>query len=115
LTGKRPLLLYTAACWSCRRPSAAAKQCARCRQRHSHYKCSKWPVAHGARLAVGPKGLDRVGRQNPSAEAETREGDGKGSPLYRLHMWYMRWGNTHEGMQMVRRFAEKEMDESSDC
>ena len=26
---------------------------------------------------------------------------------------YMRWGNTHEGMQMVRRFAEKEMDESS--
>jgi hypothetical protein len=28
-------------------------------------------------------------------------------------MWYMRWGNTHEGMQMVRRFAEKEMDESS--
>jgi len=63
---------------------------------------------------IGPKGLDRVGRQNPSAEAETREGDGKGSPLYRLHMWYMRWGNTHEGMQMVRRFAEKEMDESSD-
>ena len=62
---------------------------------------------------IGPKGLDRVGRQNPSAHAETREGDGKGSLLYRLHMWYMRWGNTHEGMQMVRRFAEKEMDESS--
>ena len=55
--------------------------------------------------------IDRVGRQNPSAEAETREGDGKGSLLYRLHMWYMRWGNTHEGMQMVRRFAEKEMEE----
>ena len=53
--------------------------------------------------------IDRVGRQNPSAEAETREGDGKGSLLYRLHMWYMRWGNTHEGMQMVRRFAEKEI------
>ena len=63
---------------------------------------------------IGPKGLDRVGRQNPSAEAETREGDGKGSPLYRLHMWYMRWGNPHAGMQMVRRFAEKEMEESSD-
>ena len=63
---------------------------------------------------IGPKGLDRVVRKNPSAEAETREGDGKGSPLYRLHMWYMRWGNTHEGMKMVRIFAEKDNGESSD-
>ena len=63
---------------------------------------------------IGPKGLDRVSRQNPSAEAERSEGDGKGSPLYRLHMWYMRWGNTHEGMKMLRRFAEKDDGESSD-
>ena len=64
---------------------------------------------------IGPKGLDRVSRQNPSAEAERSERDGKGSPLYRLHMWYMRWGNTHEGMKMLRRFAEKDDGESSDC
>ena len=64
---------------------------------------------------IGPKGLDRVAGKNPSAEAERSEGDGKGSPLYRLHMWYMRWGNTHEGMKMLRRFAEKDDGESSDC
>ena len=58
--------------------------------------------------SIGPLGLDRVGALNPSAVAERSEGDGKGSPLYRLHMWYMRWGNTNEGMKMVRRFAEKE-------
>ena len=27
--------------------------------------------------------------------------------LFRLNMWYMRWGNTDEAMKMVRRFAEK--------
>jgi hypothetical protein len=39
--------------------------------------------------------LDRVARQNPSAASETTStaGDGKGSPLYRLKMWYMRWGS----------------------
>ena len=56
----------------------------------------------------------RVGALNPSAVAERSEGGGKGSPLYRLHMWYMRWGNTNEGMKMVRRFAEKENGESPD-
>ena len=55
-----------------------------------------------------PTGLDRVARQNPSAVSETNAGDGKGSPLYRLNMWYMRWGNTKQGMQMVRRFAKKD-------
>ena len=38
--------------------------------------------------SIGPLGLDRVGALNPSAVAERSEGDGKGSPLYRLHMWY---------------------------
>ena len=42
---------------------------------------------------------------NPSACAESR--DGKGSPLFRLNMWHMRWGNTDEAMKMVRRFAKK--------
>ena len=36
-------------------------------------------------------GLDRVACQNPSAVSESKTGDGKGSPLYRLNMWYMRW------------------------
>ena len=56
---------------------------------------------------IPPNGLDRVARHNPSARAESREGDGKGSPLFRLNMWYMRWGNTDQAMKMVRRFAEK--------
>jgi hypothetical protein len=55
-----------------------------------------------------PTGLDRVARQNPSAVSETNAGDGKGSPLYRLNMWYMRWGDTKQAMQMVRRFAKKD-------
>jgi len=48
-----------------------------------------------------------VARQNPSAVSETKTGDGKGSPLYRLNMWYMRWGDTKQAMRMVRRFAKK--------
>ena len=57
---------------------------------------------------IPPNGLERVAH-NPSARAESREGDGKGNPLFRLNMWYMRWGtgNTDEAMKMVRRFAEK--------
>ena len=57
---------------------------------------------------IPPSGLDRVARHNPSAVSETKTGDGKGSPLYRLNMWYMRWGDTNQGMQMVRRFAKKD-------
>jgi hypothetical protein len=55
-----------------------------------------------------PTGLDRVARQNPSAVSETKAGDGKGSPLYRLNMWYMRWGYTKQGIQRVKRFAKKD-------
>ena len=57
---------------------------------------------------IPPSGLDRVAYQNPSAVSESKTGDGKGSPLYRLNMWYMRWGDTNQGMQMVRRFAKKD-------
>ena len=62
---------------------------------------------------IPPNGLDRVARHNPSARAESREGDANGSPLFRLNMWYMRWGtgNTDEAMKMVRRFAEKSKGE----
>ena len=52
---------------------------------------------------------DRVARQKPSDVSETKTGDGKGSPLYRLNMWYMRWGDTKQAMQMVRRFAKKDI------
>ena len=55
-----------------------------------------------------PTGLDRVARQNPSAVSETKTEDGKGSPLHRLNMWYMRWGNSMHAMQMVRRFTKKD-------
>jgi hypothetical protein len=47
-------------------------------------------------------------RQNPNAVSETKTGDGKGSPLYRLNMWYMRWGDTKQAVRMVRRFAKKD-------
>ena len=42
-----------------------------------------------------PKSLVSTGAacQNPSAVSESKTGDGKGSPLYRLNMWYMRWGD----------------------
>ena len=56
---------------------------------------------------IPPSGLDRVARHNPSAVSETKTGDGKGSPLYRLNMWYMRWGDTKQAMRMVRRFSKK--------
>ena len=45
----------------------------------------------------------------PSAVSKTKTGDGKGSPLYRLNMWYMKWGDTKQAMQMVRRFAKKDV------
>ena len=54
---------------------------------------------------IPPSGLDRVARQNPSDVSETKTGDEKGSPLYRLNM---RWGDTKQAMQMVRRFAKKD-------
>ena len=57
---------------------------------------------------IPPSGLDRVACQNPSAVSESKAGDGKGSPLYRLNMWYMRRGDTKQAMQMVRRFAKKD-------
>ena len=57
---------------------------------------------------IPPSGLDRVACQNPSAVSETKTGDGKGSPLYRLNMWYTRWGDTKQAMQIVRRFAKKD-------
>ena len=57
---------------------------------------------------IPPSCLDRVACQNPSAVSESKAGDGKGSPLYRLNMWYIRWGDTKQAMQMVRRFAKKD-------
>ncbi len=37
---------------------------------------------------IPPSYLDRVACQNPIAVSESKTGDGKGSPLYRLNMWY---------------------------
>ena len=50
----------------------------------------------------------RVAHQNPISVSETKTMDWKGSPLYRLNMWYMRWVDTKQAMQMVRRFAKKD-------
>jgi hypothetical protein len=57
---------------------------------------------------IPPTGLDRVACQNPSVVSENKTGDEKGSPLYRLNMWYMRWGDTKQAMKMVRRCAKKD-------